>query len=138
MHRCTFAAKVETLLADLPEPRAAIAPLLEARNMMRKKKKELDALLGKHARKDPVCKRLMTIPGVGPIISLAICRASIHSAHVSAHQGILGLNNLFIKLVGAAGFEPAAPCSQICCSSMKINGHSEAFMHRSGVAGSTT
>ncbi len=71
VHRCTFAARVETLLAELPELRAAIAPLLEARNMMRKKKKELDAQLEKQARKDVVCKRLMTIPGVGPIISLA-------------------------------------------------------------------
>jgi transposase len=36
VHRCNFAAKVEALLADMSELRAAIAPLLEARNMMRK------------------------------------------------------------------------------------------------------
>jgi len=94
VHRCTFAAKVEALLADLPELRAAIAPLLEARNMMRKKKKELDAQLEKQARKDPVCKRLMTIPGVGPIISLAY-KATIDdperfkaSKAVPAHLGL--------------------------------------------------
>lgn len=94
VHRCTFAARVEALLADLPELRAAIAPLLEARNMMRKKKKELDALLEKQARKDPVCKRLMTIPGVGPIISLAY-KATIDdpqrfkvSKAVPAHLGL--------------------------------------------------
>lgn len=94
VHRCTFAAKVEALLADLPELRAAIAPLLEARNMMRKKKKELDTLLEKQARKDPVCKRLMTIPGVGPIISLAY-KATIDdperfkvSKAVPAHLGL--------------------------------------------------
>jgi transposase len=34
VHRCTFAARVETLLADAPELRLAIEPLLEARNMM--------------------------------------------------------------------------------------------------------
>ena len=37
-HRSTFAAKVEKLLADAPEISAAIAPLLEARNVMRKQK----------------------------------------------------------------------------------------------------
>jgi transposase len=94
VHRCTFAAKVEILLAELPELRAAIAPLLEARNMMRKKKKELDAQLEKQARKDPVRKRLMTIPGVGPIISLAY-KATIDdpqrfkaSKAVPAHLGL--------------------------------------------------
>ena len=32
VHRCAFAAKVEALLADAPELKAAIGPLLEARN----------------------------------------------------------------------------------------------------------
>ena len=36
VHRCTFAARVEALLADAPELRLAIEPLLEARNAMRK------------------------------------------------------------------------------------------------------
>jgi len=71
VHRCTFAAKVEQLLADAPELRAALEPLLEARNLMRKQKAMLDRQLAKVARKDPVCKRLMTVAGVGPIVSLA-------------------------------------------------------------------
>jgi transposase len=36
VHRCTFAARIETLLADAPELKIAIEPLLEARNLMRK------------------------------------------------------------------------------------------------------
>ena len=43
--RCTFAAKVEALLDDAPELHAAIAPLLEARNVMRKQKVVLDRRL---------------------------------------------------------------------------------------------
>lgn len=39
VHRCTFAARVETLLTDAPELRLAIEPLLEARNVMRKQKR---------------------------------------------------------------------------------------------------
>jgi predicted transcriptional regulator len=94
VHRCTFAARVETLLADAPELRLAIEPLLEARNMMRKQKVLLDRRLGQIARKDEVCKRLMTIPGVGPVVSLAF-KATIDdparfkdSKAVAAHLGL--------------------------------------------------
>lgn len=94
VHRCTFAARVETLLANAPELRLAIEPLLEARNMMRKQKVLLDRRLGQIARKDEVCKRLMTIPGVGPVVSLAF-KATIDdparfkdSKAVAAHLGL--------------------------------------------------
>jgi transposase len=94
VHRCNFSAKVKALIADMPELRAAIAPLLEARDMMRKKKKEIDRELEKRARQDAVCRRLMTTPGVGPIISLAY-KATIDdparfksSRAVPAHLGL--------------------------------------------------
>ena len=71
VHRAQFATKVEGMLTDAPELRMGIEPLLEARNMMRKQKAVLDRQLSQIARKDDVCKRLMTIPGVGPIVSLS-------------------------------------------------------------------
>lgn len=93
-HRSTFAAKVEKLLADAPELGAAIEPLLEARNVMRKQKVILDRRLHQMARKDEVCRRLMTVPGIGPIISLAY-KATIDdpsrfrsSKAVAAHIGL--------------------------------------------------
>jgi len=61
VHRSRFPARVETLLADAPDLRMAIEPLLEARNMMRKHKALMDRQLSQMARKDGVCKRLMTI-----------------------------------------------------------------------------
>ncbi|MGA7327383.1 MAG: IS110 family transposase [Rhodomicrobium sp.] len=94
VHRCTFAARVETLLTDAPELRSAIEPLLEARNMMRKQKALLDRRLGQTARKDEVCKRLMTVSGVGPIVSLSF-KATVddpsrfkNSKAVAAHLGL--------------------------------------------------
>jgi transposase len=94
VHRCTFAARVETLLADALDLRAAIEPLLEARNMMRKQKALLDRHLAQVARKDEVCKRLMTASGVGPIVSLSF-KATIddptrfkYSKTVAAHLGL--------------------------------------------------
>ena len=94
VHRCGFAAKVETLLADAADLRMAIEPLLEARNMMRKQKAIFDRRLGQMARKDEVCKRLMTVSGVGPIVSL-LFKATIDdpnrfkdSRAVAAHLGL--------------------------------------------------
>jgi transposase len=94
IHRCSFAGRVNELLADNDELRMAVEPLLEARNMMRKQKVLLDRELAKMARRDPVCKRLMTIPGIGPMVSLAF-KATIddparfaHSKTVPAHLGL--------------------------------------------------
>lgn len=94
VHRCTFAARVEALLADAPELRLAIEPLLEARNVMRRQKVILDRRLSQMARADAVCRRLMTVPGVGPIVSLAF-RSTIdeperfkNSKALAAHLGL--------------------------------------------------
>lgn len=94
LHRCQFAAKVEKILADAPDLRMAIEPLLEASNMMRKQKVALDRQLSQMARKDEVCRRLMTISGVGPIISLSF-KATVDdpkrfkdSKAVPAHLGL--------------------------------------------------
>jgi transposase len=94
VHRSAFAAKVAMLLADAEELRMAIEPLLEARNMMRRQMVLLDRRISKMARKDEVCKRLMTISGVGPIVSL-LFKATIDdpnrfkdSKAVAAHLGL--------------------------------------------------
>jgi transposase len=94
VHRNGFAARVEALLTDAPELRMAIAPLLDARNMMRKQKVLLDRQLAQVARADAVCRRLMTVSGVGPIVSL-LFKATIDdpvrfkdSKDVAAHLGL--------------------------------------------------
>ena len=94
LHRCQFAAKVAAMLSNEPDLRMAIEPLLEARNMMRKQKAILDRRISQMARQDEVCRRLMTISGVGPIVSLSF-RATIDdpkrfkdSKAVPAHLGL--------------------------------------------------
>jgi len=94
VHRRTFAARIDTLLTDAPELKIAIEPLLEARNLMRKQKAIIDRRLSQMARQDDVCRRLMTIPGVGPIVSLCY-KATIDdpsrfrtSKAVAAHLGL--------------------------------------------------
>jgi transposase len=82
------------MLANEPDLRMAIEPLLEARNMMRKQKAILDRRISQMARKDDACRRLMTISGVGPIVNLTF-RATIDdpkrfkdSKAVPAHLGL--------------------------------------------------
>jgi transposase len=61
---------------------------------MRKQKAVLDRQLAQIARQDAVCKRLMTVSGVGPIVSL-LFKATIDnptrfkdSKSVAAHLGL--------------------------------------------------
>ena len=73
IHRNRFAARVLELLemAALPDLSAAIEPLLRVREGMRTERKALDRTLAAAARRSDVGRRLMTIPGVGPVTALA-------------------------------------------------------------------
>jgi transposase len=73
IHRNRFAARVSELLdmAALPELSAAIQPLLRVREGMRTERKAFDRTLAGLSRRDDITRRLMTIPGVGPVTSLA-------------------------------------------------------------------
>ena len=73
IHRNRFAARVLDLLeqAALPELSAAIEPLLREREVMRAERKVADRTLPGLARRSDVGRRLMTIPGVGSLTTLA-------------------------------------------------------------------
>lgn len=73
IHRNRFAARVVELLemAELPDLSAAIEPLLRVREGLRTERKALDRTLAAAARHSDVGRRLMTIPGVGPVTTLA-------------------------------------------------------------------
>jgi transposase len=68
-----FAARVLELLemAALPDLSAAIEPLLRVRDGMRTERKALDRTLAAAAWRSDVGRRLMTIPGIGPVTTLA-------------------------------------------------------------------
>ena len=75
-HRCRFDKRVRELLEQMPKLEMAIGPLLRVLEQTVGERAKLDKLLGQAARKDKFCLRLMTIPGVGPITSLAF-RATV-------------------------------------------------------------
>lgn len=67
-----FAAKVQSAVEGKDARlRAAMAALLEARNTLLAQQKVLDKQCAAIARSDAVCKRLMTVPGVGIVTALS-------------------------------------------------------------------
>jgi len=89
-----YEARIRNLVEGFPRLAAIIEPLLTVRRVMRQQLATLHKLLLNAVRVDPVCRRFMTVPGVGPIVALTY-RASvdqphrfIHSRAVGAHVGL--------------------------------------------------
>lgn len=66
-----FEARIRELIADQEELLAYILPMLDVRRSLIEHCKNLEKLILKHVRQDDVCRRFMTIPGVGPLTALA-------------------------------------------------------------------
>lgn len=63
-------ASVREALSGHPSLSAAFEPLLSARTAVRDQLATLDKRTRDAARTDPVCRRLMTVPGVGAMVAL--------------------------------------------------------------------
>ena len=89
-----FEKRVHELLADDPDLLAAVMPMLRARAVILKEIAELEKHIRKIVRANPVCRRLMSIPGVGPMNALAFVSAIDnpcmfrHSRDVGAFFGL--------------------------------------------------
>jgi transposase len=65
-----FAVRTEELIEDRPELEAVIKPLLAARKAIEGQVVDLDRKVLKLARHDVQVRRLMTVPGIGPVTAL--------------------------------------------------------------------
>jgi transposase len=81
-------AAFDAFLAEVVEP------MLIARNAMRRQYDELHGILLRVVKEDPVCRRLMTMPGVGAVVAMNF-RVAIdvpsrfsRSRTVGAHLGL--------------------------------------------------
>jgi transposase len=70
-----FEARVEALLADEPGLAPVVRPLLEVRRAVLAELEVLEDGIGKVAKASPTCRRLMSVPGVGPMTALAFMTA---------------------------------------------------------------
>ena len=89
-----FEARIRELVTGLPRLALIVEPLLVVRRVMRQQFIVLDKMLLDTVRHDPVCRRLMTAPGVGVVVALTY-RATVdqpqrfvHSRAVGAHVGL--------------------------------------------------
>ena len=89
-----YEARIRDLVEGLPGLAAIIEPILNVRRVMRQQLAVLHKMLLDRVRHDPVCRRFMTVPGVGPVVALTY-RASVdqphrflHSRAVGAHAGL--------------------------------------------------
>jgi transposase len=71
-----FEARVKELITNLPDLAELVEPLLIARRVLREQFGVLHRRLLVLVRDDEVCRRLMTVPGVGPVVALTY-RATI-------------------------------------------------------------
>jgi transposase len=68
-----FEARIRELVANLPDVAVLVEPLLVVRRVLREQVGILHRRLLTIVRDDDVCRRLMTIPGVGPVVALTYC-----------------------------------------------------------------
>lgn len=66
-----YEARVCALIEDQPELQAYIFPMMQVRQTLIEQCNVLEKLILQHVRHDEVCRRFMTIPGVGPLTALA-------------------------------------------------------------------
>ena len=71
-----FETRISELVEGLPDLAVLVEPLLIVRRTLREQLGILHRRLLELARDDKVCRRLMTIPGVGPVVALTF-RATI-------------------------------------------------------------
>jgi transposase len=89
-----FDALVRQHIASHPDWAPALLPMVEARTMLYQTFMKLECAVRALARKDAVCQRLMTVPGIGPVTSLTF-KAAVDdpgrfrsSRMVAAHFGL--------------------------------------------------
>lgn len=66
-----YEERIRELIDDIPDLLEIMEPLLDARRKLREHFATLHRKLLTIVRGDTVCRRLMTIPGVGPVVALA-------------------------------------------------------------------
>ncbi|WP_416194463.1 transposase [Sphingomonas sp. 10B4] len=84
-----YETRIRHLVEGFPRLAAIVEPLLTVRRVMRQQLATLHKMLLDTVRHDPVCKRLMTAPGVGPVVALTY-RASIDQPQRFVHSRAVG------------------------------------------------
>src|SRR6201981_1009431 len=80
-----YDARIRHLVEGFPKLAAIVEPLLTVRRVMRQQLATLHKMLLDTVRHDPVCRRFMTAPGVGPVVAVTY-RAAVDQPHRFVHS----------------------------------------------------
>jgi transposase len=80
-----FEARIRELVENLPDLAALVEPMLIVRRTLREQFCILHRRLLAIVRDDEVCRRLMTTPGVGPVVSLHARHGATQQPHLQQH-----------------------------------------------------
>lgn len=108
-----FDDRIRDLVDDIPDLGEIMEPLLAARQKLRETFMVLHRKLLSIVRDDEICRRLMTIPGVGPVTSLAFTSTIDIPARFSNSRAggpALGLTPV-LNQSGKATGSVACPCA---------------------------
>jgi transposase len=86
-----FEARIRELVENLPDLAGLVEPLLMVRRVLREQFSILHRRLLAIVRDDEVCRRLMTVPGVGPVVALtyrATCPRQLRRAAGTAQSAL--------------------------------------------------
>jgi transposase len=86
-----FEARIRELVEGFPRLAAIVEPVLAARQALREQFAVLHKMLLNLVRHDPVCRRLMTAPGVGPVVALTY-RATVDQPQRFLRSKAVGAN----------------------------------------------
>ncbi|MER9058429.1 transposase [Mesorhizobium sp. M0910] len=82
-----FEERIRELIDDMADLQEVMDPLLTARRKLREEFSRLHNKVLDMSRNDEMCRLLMTIPGIGPVVSLAFTSTHRHSAAVQELEG---------------------------------------------------
>ena len=114
MRGLPFDRRVETLLADLDDLAAIVRPMLTAWRKLREQIAVFDKAVRALAKKDPTCRLLMSVPGIGVVTVLAYVSTVedparfARSRSVGAHIGLTPRQYQSGKSIAAGAFRDAA------------------------------
>jgi transposase len=82
-----FEIRIKELVENFPDLVALVEPLLVVRRVLREQISILHRRVLTAVRNDEVCRRLMTVPGVGPVVALTalplMCRPAFDALNLS-------------------------------------------------------
>jgi len=83
-----FEERIQELAEDNSMLEAAANPIITARRALRQELARLEKLLRDHAKSDPVCRSLMTMPGVGALVALTVKAAIDDPSRFRSSKGV--------------------------------------------------